>query len=315
MEDTHLEDELENVKYSSIVWTQDNKGFFYCRYPKTKDGEIDTTDTKSLKNHQLCYHILGTPQSQDRVVFAKPENPSWLLHPELSDEGQYLIINIKPGFATASMVYFLDLATIPKAEGALDFAEYDFYTGNVKLPVGKLVDNLEAEYAFICNEGSEFTFRTNHNAPRYKVVRTSLEKLENPSRWKEVISEHGSDVLLWAKAVKGDNLVVYFSRDCCGVIEIRSLSSGYLTQPITLDGFGSVDSFFGTRQFSDVFFTYSTLTEPPTTYQFDVETMHLSVHRSTAVEGYNADDLETKQVISRLENLAICLRDYCSYIL
>lgn len=263
---------------------------------------LDVTDNKPLVDHQLCYHILGTPQNQDRVVFTLPENPSWLLHPELSNEGEYLLINIKSGFDTPNMVYFLNIAKIPRTEGALNFAEYDFYTGNVKLPVEKLVGNLDAEYTFICNEGSEFTFHTNHNAPRYKVARTSLEKFENPSRWEAVIPEHGSDVLLWAKAVKGDKLVACFSRDCCGVVEIRSLSKGTLIHSIGLEGLGSVGSFSGNKQFSEILFSYSTPTEPPTIYKFDTETMDLSVHKQTAIEGFNADDMETKQVMNVLRN-------------
>ena len=36
------------------------------------------------------------------------------------------------------------------------------------LPLTKLIDNFKAQYEYVANEGSMFTFKTNLHAPRYR---------------------------------------------------------------------------------------------------------------------------------------------------
>ena len=40
--------------------------------------------------------------------------------------------------------------------------------GSKKLPIVKLVDNFEASYSYVANDGSVFSFMTNLHAPRYR---------------------------------------------------------------------------------------------------------------------------------------------------
>ena len=60
---TPLADKLEYVKFSSLAWTHDQRGFFYNRYPDPASRPADLgTETDSNTHQQLCYHALGTPQ-------------------------------------------------------------------------------------------------------------------------------------------------------------------------------------------------------------------------------------------------------------
>ena len=43
------------------------------------------------------------------------------------------------------------------------------------LPYVKVVDNFDAEYEYITNEGSVFTFKTNLDSPRYKLININLD--------------------------------------------------------------------------------------------------------------------------------------------
>ncbi|GMH44889.1 hypothetical protein BSKO_12846 [Bryopsis sp. KO-2023] len=295
-DEPNLPEELKFVRYSGINWTKDNKGFFYCRFPEPKSTTELGTETDAARNQQLCYHVLETPQSEDKVVFAMPEDPSWLFDAEVSDDGRYLMLFMSPGCAPSNKVYYVDLEQIPTTNGTLDFSKFDFYKGDAKLPVVKLVDTLEGYFEYVSNDGKEFTFHSNLNAPRYKLIRTSLDKPGKPSTWKEIIPQHPKDVLDWVAPVKGDNLVVCYTRDCCNVVELRSLRSGELKAPVKVEGYGSIRSFFGRRTFSDVFFMYESFARPSTTYRLDVESNEVSVYRKTEIKGVNTDDFETKQL-------------------
>jgi hypothetical protein len=46
------------------------------------------TETDTNQNQQLCYHVLGQPQSKDVVVLADPEHPLWMFGAEVTDDGR-----------------------------------------------------------------------------------------------------------------------------------------------------------------------------------------------------------------------------------
>ncbi|PNH11760.1 Prolyl endopeptidase [Tetrabaena socialis] len=85
---TPLEDKLEYVKFSSLAWTHDNKGIFYNRFPDPASRPADLgTETDKNTNQLLCYHVLGTPQSSDPVIWAMPDHPTWMCGAGLTDDG------------------------------------------------------------------------------------------------------------------------------------------------------------------------------------------------------------------------------------
>ncbi|KYN03294.1 Prolyl endopeptidase, partial [Cyphomyrmex costatus] len=67
---------LENVKFSSIEWTHDNRGIFYGQ-SRDQQGKTDGSETLGNENKKLCYHIVGTSQSDDVVAVEFPEEPLW----------------------------------------------------------------------------------------------------------------------------------------------------------------------------------------------------------------------------------------------
>lgn len=71
-----LDDEVKWARFTSIAWTKDGSGFFYTRYPEPKQG---TESQASVANHAVYFHAIGTPQTQDRLVYAIPDQPT-LVH-------------------------------------------------------------------------------------------------------------------------------------------------------------------------------------------------------------------------------------------
>ncbi|XP_041096419.1 prolyl endopeptidase [Polyodon spathula] len=175
-----LPDTLERVKFSCLSWTHDSKGVFYNCYPQ-QEGKADGTETTTNLNQKLFYHVIGTNQSEDILVAEFPDHPKWHSSATVSDDGRYVLLSITEGCEPVNRLWYCDLQQL---SGGI--------TGI--LPWVKLVDNFEAQYTYVTNEGTVFTFRTNLLAPRYRLINIDLQS-PHPSLWATLIPEHEKDVL------------------------------------------------------------------------------------------------------------------------
>ncbi|MEC9364366.1 MAG: S9 family peptidase, partial [Pseudomonadota bacterium] len=211
---------LSRIKFSSIAWTRDSKGFFYSRYPEPPSGVAAGT-FDDLANQALYYHRVGTPQSADVKVFAVPEEPKWGFVPEVTRDGRYLVVSIWRGSAEEYRIHVMDL--VDPQQPVLDG------------PVLRLVDEFQAEYALIGSVGSRLYFRSNAGAERGRIVAADLEAAL-PDRWREIVPQQ-ADTLQYA-LFAGDGIVAVTMRDAAS----RLLRFGLDGQPrgeIALPGLGS----------------------------------------------------------------------------
>ncbi|KAM0938659.1 putative prolyl oligopeptidase [Dioscorea sansibarensis] len=260
-----LPDTLSWVKFSSISWTHDGKGFFYGRYPAPKEhGELDAgTETHINLNHELYYHFLGTEQSEDILCWRDPENPKYLFGSHVTDDGKYLLLYISEGCDPVNKLYYCDLSALPQGLGG--------YKGSESLlPFIKLVDNFEASYSAVANDGTEFTFLSNKDAPRYKLSRVNINE---PGIWTDVLPESEKDVLESACAVNGNQLLL----------------------PIDI---GSVTGISGRREDNEVFIGFTSFLTPGIIYKCDLATQvpEMKIFREILVPGFDRSDFQVKQV-------------------
>ena len=100
-----LPDTIEWVKFSSASWKPDGSGFFYSRYDEPKGEELKAANF----NHKLYFHKLGTPQSEDALIYERPDHKDWLFQGKVTEDGAYLIINVARGTESKNRVFFKDL--------------------------------------------------------------------------------------------------------------------------------------------------------------------------------------------------------------
>ena len=73
----------------------------------------------------------------------------------------------------------------------------------------KLIDNFEAEYEYVTNEGTVFTFKTNRHSPNYRLINIDFSDPEE-SKWKVLVPEHERDVLGKSSCQVQDFLFSFF---------------------------------------------------------------------------------------------------------
>src|SRR5215204_2380729 len=160
-----LADVLPPNRQGGISWLKDNSGFFYSGFKATEKGKELKATTFGQK---FYFHKLGTPTSEDVVIYARPDNKEYFVSGFVTEDGNWLIINVGKGTGPQNMVYYRDLS---KKDSQI-------------IP---LVDKLENDYSFIENDKSTFFFRTDKDAARAKIVRGN--GADKNVKWQDVIPE------------------------------------------------------------------------------------------------------------------------------
>ncbi|KAK0142159.1 Prolyl endopeptidase [Merluccius polli] len=277
-----LEDRLQHVKFSCMSWTHDGKGLFYNSYPE-QEGKSDGTETSTNLHQKLYYHVLGTPQSQDCLCAEFPEQPKWMSGAEVSDDGRYILLSIREGCDPVNRLWYCDLNSIPQGITGL-------------LPWVKLIDNFDAEYEYVTNEDTVFTFKTNLDAPRYRLINIDFSSPAQSS-WQELIPQHDKDVIVFATCTYASYLFVCFLHDVKNVLKMYRLSSGEELRTFPLD-VGSVVGFTGRKMDSEIFYYFTSFLSPAIIYHCDLTKDPLQPHvfREVTVKGFDPLDYQTTQI-------------------
>ncbi|MCC5640482.1 prolyl oligopeptidase family protein [Nostoc sp. CHAB 5844] len=264
-----LSDHLKWIKFSGASWTNDNQGFFYSRY----DEPNAKTKLEDVNYYQkLYYHRLGTPQSEDILIYHRDDEKEWGFSGGVTEDGRYLIISVWLGTDSRNLVFYKDL-TNPNAE------------------VIELINEFEADYSFIEHDDSVFYFRTDLNAPRGKVIAINTTN-HAKSAWQEIIPQ--SEATLESVSILNNQFVADYLQDARSQIKIFDLK-GQFVREVELPGVGSAGGFGGKRDDRETFYSFTSFTTPGTIYRYDMVTGKSELFRQPKVE-FNPDDYETKQV-------------------
>jgi prolyl oligopeptidase len=263
-----LSDDLKWVKFSGASWTRDGKGFFYSRYDEPKGDSLKATNYFQ----KVYFHKIGTPQSEDVLTYERPDQKDWLLGGAVTEDGKYLIITVYQGTDVKSRVYYKDL----KAADA---------------PVVKLLDDFDAAYTFVGNEGAKFWFQTDLQSPRGKVIEIDVS---NPQRsnWKVIVPE--SKEALQTVTLVNNKFILNYLKDAYTQVKIYD-TAGKLVNEVAFPGIGSADGFGGKATDKETFYSFTGFTTPTTIYRYDMITGKSTIFRQPKVD-FNPAAFETKQV-------------------
>lgn len=287
-----LDDELTWIKFNSPDWTADGEGVFYARFPEPEDGaEFQNLNT----NQKVYYHRLGTPQSDDVLVFHRPDHPEWGYHCDVTEDGRYLVITVHVGTDDRYRVFVKDL---------------DETYG---MPVS-LIDNFDHEYTFIGNDGSTFFFKTNLDAPRGRVIAMDVRRSDFGVRVSDSAVEAASDsdatperrhptpeelipqqpTAMTDVTLVGNLFVVESLADAKSHVDLFK-TDGTFVRTVEFPGIGSANGFSGKRSDNETFYSFSSFATPPSIYRYDIITGE-SILLQRADVDFNPDDYTVEQV-------------------
>ncbi|NES80280.1 MAG: S9 family peptidase [Moorea sp. SIO2B7] len=267
-------DYIKWVKFSGVSWTHDNQGFFYSRY----DEPNEATKLEDVNYFQkLYYHKLGNPQSEDTLIYHRPDQKEWGFSGQVTEDGRYLIISVWQGTDPKNLVFYKDLQ---QSDGEII----------------ELISEFEANYSFINNDGSIFWFRTDLEAPRSRVIAININNAPPSSTNKEAIREiiPEADETLKSISVLNNQFVTEYLKDAHSSIKIFKLD-GLFLRDIELSEIGYANGFRGKHNDTETFYLFTSFTTPSTIYRYDMISGESTIFRKPNVD-FNPDEYETKQV-------------------
>lgn len=253
-----LADEFAHLKFTDFSWTADSSGFYYAKYPEPDPAQRYTASNSEMK---VMFHRLGTNPAEDRVVYYQPEHPDWVYGAQVSDDGRWLIIRVSAPAHPGNRVVCIDLAE------------------STPEPV-VLADTFDYEYTFIDHDGQALCFMTDREAPNRRVVGID-PRHPRADDWNQIVPE-AQEALLSVSRIDGKFICLYLN-DVTTQVRLFTADG----RPVKTDGFpalGTIGGFSGRDTDTETFYSYQSMTTPPSTYRFDLKT-----GRSTLLEATKID--------------------------
>lgn len=260
-----LSDSIEWMKFSGLSWAKDGSGFFYSRYPAPKEGE----EFQSLNHNQAVYfHRIGDPQSEDRLIYSRPNHPDHGFAAEVSDDGDQLVVTVWKGTDEKYEVVLIDLAD--ENADPID-----------------LVTGFHSDYSYVATADGRHFFRTDDGAPNSRIVTVPAEG----GAWTEIVPEQES--VLAGVSLVGGQVIAEYLKDVKSVVRRYGLDGEALGE-VALPGLGSAGGFGGEPDDMETFYVFESFNQPDTIYRLDLATGEQSVFKQ-AETPFDPADYEVRQ--------------------
>lgn len=254
-------------KFSSIAWRHDNSGFYYNRLPEP--GTVPEEDSSNYSS--VYWHTPGTAQSEDTLIYERPDFKELSFSPFITDDGTYLMLHVWHGTDPQNRVYFREVAS--------------------NGPFIRLLDEADASYDFIGNSGTIFYFQTNLDAPRGRIIAIDIAHPEREN-WQELLPQQ-DDVIAFALMVN-EQFVVTYLHDAHHQMKIFTLDGGYV-RDIPLPTLGSIFGISGRPHDREMFLDFSSYLYAPSIFRYDFANDTLSLWHGAELD-FDPTGYETTQV-------------------
>ncbi len=260
-----LDDHIVWAKFTGAAWQGD--GFYYSAYDVPQEGKEYSNVNE---NHKVYYHKMGTPQSQDRLVFEDKAHPRRFVSVSV-DEDETMMFLYESGEGRGNTLSVKDLRK-PGASFVPMATDMDYQYSPMEVLDGKI-------YLY-----------TNYGAPKGRVMAATPDK-PGVDQWEEVVPE--GDAVLSGAQIIGGKLLLTYDKDAANRAYVYT-PEGRLLHEIDLPSLGSV-GFSGNKDSKECFFTFTSFTIPGAVYSYDMEANTYRVYRAPKVD-FDTDGFVTEQV-------------------
>ncbi|MGA0030361.1 MAG: prolyl oligopeptidase family serine peptidase [Flavobacteriaceae bacterium] len=263
---SQIGDTIVDAKFSGISWRK-NEGFYYSSYDKPDGSELSA----KTDQHKLYFHQLGTPQSEDQLVFGgSADQKHRYVGGSVSEDARFLFISAS-NTTSGNKLFLKDLSAANSA-------------------IVAIVDDEKSDSYVIENEGETLYIVTDREAPNKRLVKTSATT-PSTENWVDVIPE--SQHVLTLNSGSGYFFAEYMIDALSKVYQYNY--DGTLVREIALPGLGSVGGFGGKSSDQTLYYSFTNYNTPSSSYTYNPQTGASEVYWSPDI-AFNADEYVSEQV-------------------
>ena len=245
-------EKIPRARWTSLMWKEDNSGFYYTRFPKV--GEVP--EGQEVFNSHVRYHELGTDPDTDQVIFAYPEKPQEYPTPLISPDERFMLVMLYR--FVSNDLYLIDLEDIDNPPIALVLDSSNFYFPGI--------------------HNDNIYIRSDFEHERYALYKTTRSTISS-EKW-ECIIKSDKDVLLEFELTKS-HIVVSWLSDVSSKITIHDLNGKLITE-VPIPEKGSIDNRIDVPLSCDIasdtfYFNYQNFILPARTYEYNIQEKALTV--------------------------------------
>jgi prolyl oligopeptidase len=260
-----LDDEILEAKFTDISW-KGSEGFYYSIYQKPGGSKLSAmTD-----NHKLYFHRLGTPQSEDKLVFGEDKNPKRYVSGTVTEDNRFLIISAATS-TTGNELHIVDFS-------------------NPGLGIQPIVTDNENSHYVLTSQDNFLFIHTNLNAPNNKVVKVDVANL-GLENWTEVIGENEN---VMDAATAGGKIFASYLKDALTEVKQFDLN-GVEERTVELPGIGSANGFSGKESEDHLYYSFTSYITPNTIYKYDIASGKTELYLKPDVK-FDPEGYESRQV-------------------
>ncbi|EIJ2378087.1 S9 family peptidase [Vibrio alginolyticus] len=258
-----LEPEIVDAKFTSISWLG-SKGFYYSSYDKPQGSELSAR----TEHHKLYYHELGTPQSEDKVIFGELDTQ---VHRYVSGttttDDRFLIISGAES-TSGNRLFYIDLQSELQA-------------------IVTLRDTTQGDTYLIDSQDATLLLYTNLDAPNGKVVSYNTQT----EQWADVIAEQEQPLEI---SKGGGYLFATYMVDVLSIVQQFNYQGEWI-RDVQLPGEGTAYGLAGKKEETTLYYTFTNYVTPPTIFSFDVESGESTLFQESKAP-FDRNEYESKQV-------------------
>ncbi len=258
---THLADTVHDID-SRAVWANDNKTVFY------------TTNDETLRPYRFWRHTLGTPQSDDELVYQEDDD-AFALFISKTKSRAFILVSLQSNVTS----------------------ETRYLSANDPFDELKVVNPRKhnVEYS-VLHHGNRFLILTNDNAINFKLVDAPVSD-PSESNWREVIAHRDSVLIENAEVFENHLVLIERARGLrtIRIIDVKSGSDHYIDFPEPVyTVWPDENPEFSSDQFR---FIYTSFTTPRSVYDYDMRSRSRELKKQQEVLGdYDPSMYESEQV-------------------
>ncbi len=260
-----IDDTLRDIKFSGLSWLH-NDGFYYSSYDKPKGSQL----SEKTQIHKLFYHKLGTPQSEDKLIFGGETTPRRYIGGSVTEDENFLVISA----ANATYGNELYIQDLTKKDA----------------PIIPVVTGFDFEQSIAYTEKGKLYIETNQGAPNRKLV---VVDATTPTKehWRTLIPETKFPLSI---STCGQKIFAQYLEDAVSKVYQYGLD-GKKEKTIELPGLGTAGGFGGKMEEMETYYTYTSYVYPSTIFKYDINTGKSELYKASGVK-FDPKEYESKQL-------------------